>query len=131
MRLNRIRRASHLYKTLTCHLGPHRFQLLLLISAKYDIHRMGRWAVAMGTVSRHSDVFQATARLLLFSPFCFPAASFVYISFPPDATRAWCLFALYRPYLSLVKGQIPQPGVLVSLTILLLSPAPSPAPLLA
>lgn len=36
-----------LNKMLTCYSGPHRLQLLLLISAKYYFHRAGLWARAV------------------------------------------------------------------------------------
>ena len=39
--------AHGLYKMLTCYSGPHRLQLLLLISAKYYFHCAGLWARAM------------------------------------------------------------------------------------
>lgn len=71
-----------LNKMLTCHSGPHRLQVLLLISAKYYFHRAGLWARAMLTVNRCSSVFRDCSRPLL----VFPPCSFLYASFPSDGT---------------------------------------------
>lgn len=65
-------------------------------------------------VSRHYCV-RGNCSAAPFLSFLF-SCSFLHLHlFPSEATRVWFLFARYWHYLSLVKGQIPQLGVLDNL----------------